>query len=116
MNRVDVLGTFWGITYDAADLDTGNEGECIPEEARIKLRKVPLRRRWAVLRHEIGHAAAFECGFQDRLVQEFGVSLETAREIEEAMMGHFLPVYCDTLERAGLLQGPEFDVAEEPSK
>lgn len=104
--NVDILGAIWEVVDDAEDLDDGNEGECVPEEARLKLAKGAPTRRWHKLRHEIAHAVSFESGFQDRLVSEFGVSLAVARRIEEAIAGHFVPVYCDTLERAGWLKPP----------
>lgn len=102
-----VLGISYEVVEDAEDMDDGNEGECVPADATIKIAKGAPARRWSKLRHEIGHAVAFEAGFTDRLVNDFGLSQERAKQLEEAMVGHFVPAFCDTLERAGWLTPPE---------
>lgn len=112
--RVIVVGVPYEVVVDDEDLDEGNEGECEPFEGQLKISRGAPARRWSKLRHEIGHAVVFEIGFKDRLTSEFGLSPDASKRLEEAMIGHFLPAFCDTLERAGWLVPPTIESESQP--
>lgn len=102
MREVNVLGVVYRVVDDQAVEGEGNEGLCDPTSATLFVdRTVPAARRWAVLRHEIGHAVASESGFRDRMRDQFGLEASEVDQLEEAVVGHFLPALLDTLERAG---------------
>ena len=113
---IHVLGVPYEVVEDADDIEGGNEGECCPDEGKLKLKAGAPGRRWSKLRHEIGHAVSFESGLRDRLVSEFGVSYETAKRLEEAIVGHFVPAYCQTLENEGWLYPPTPPTPEDQPK
>lgn len=98
MREVSVLGVVYRVV-DGAEIDGDAEGECAHVAGEIRISKdVAPARRWSVLRHEIGHAVAFESGFRDRLREQFRLSHEEAIRLEEAIVGHFVPAYVDTIE------------------
>lgn len=100
--------TIAGITYTIVasdDLDEDREGQFDAEKSEIQISKrFSKNRYWSILRHEIGHAAWHECGMKSALTQGFGFSEDIADRVEETIMSVFVPIYCEALERKGLLK------------
>ncbi|MBX3218892.1 MAG: hypothetical protein KF795_00150 [Labilithrix sp.] len=101
--RVIILGT----TYEVLRVEKeDDEGEFLPDVGHLRIAgRIAPSRRWSVLRHEIGHGAWFECGMRSALLNA-GIDEASADKIEECVMDTFVPVYCDTLERADWLRPP----------
>jgi hypothetical protein len=101
--RVVILGA----TYEVLRVEEeDDEGELEPDVGQLRIAaRIAPSRRWSVLRHEIGHGAWFECGMRSALLNA-GLDEGAADKVEECVMDTFVPVYCDTLERAGWLRPP----------
>lgn len=100
MKQIEILGVVYRVV-DGAELDD-DEGMFDAEAGELQISKsVPTSRRWSVLRHEIGHAVSFESGFRDRLREQFRLGPDDVTKLEEAIVGHLLPAFVDTLERSG---------------
>lgn len=100
MKSITILGVSYRIV-EGVELDDA-EGMFDAEAGELQISKtVPAARRWSVLRHEIGHAVSFESGFRDRLREQFRLAPEDVTKLEEALVGHFLPAFVETLEGAG---------------